>query len=64
MSGTIIAAFSLKNNIKKLLSTKNKQSMSCVNGLRVLAMVWVIFGHIVEWADWALFSNFCFKDKN
>jgi hypothetical protein len=64
MLGTIIAAFSLKKNIRKLFSTKNKQSMSCVNGLRVLAIVWVILGHFVEWADWALFSNICSKDKN
>jgi len=52
-----LRAFSLKNNFKKLLSTQTNQELSCINGLRVISIVWVIIGHLTAWVDWTLISN-------
>jgi len=52
-----LRAFSLKNNFKKLLSTQTSQELSCINGLRVISIVWVITGHLTGWIDWSLISN-------
>jgi hypothetical protein len=55
--GQFLRAFSLKNNLKKLLSTQTSQELSCINGLRVISIVWVITGHLTAWIDWSLISN-------
>lgn len=44
----ILLAFSVYTNGKKLFSMKKSKSydvMHCVNGIRVLSIVWVIFSH-------------------
>lgn len=41
-----IVAFSLISNSKKLFSTKvGEDNISCINGLKVISMIWVILGH-------------------
>lgn len=39
------------------MTTKTKQNLSCINGIRVLSMIWIIFGHSIEWTDYSLFSK-------
>ena len=43
----LIVAFSLINNTKKILSTKQNNSLGleCVNGIKALAMFFIIAGH-------------------
>lgn len=44
----ILAAFSVYNNGEKLFKTTTSSSanvMECVNGIRVLSIVWVIYSH-------------------
>lgn len=43
----LIISFSLINNTKKILSTKQNNSLGleCVNGIRALAMIFIIAGH-------------------
>lgn len=43
-------SFSVRRNLKKLLSTSNTSSNSVIsiNGLRVISMIWIIFGHIYK----------------
>ncbi len=47
----------MRKNIKKLITTKTNENLSCIHGIRVLTMVWIIFGHTIEWADWNLYSK-------
>uniref|UniRef100_A0A1B6GA25 Acyltransferase 3 domain-containing protein n=2 Tax=Cuerna arida TaxID=1464854 RepID=A0A1B6GA25_9HEMI len=43
---TLLCAFSLKTNCRQMLSTRTTPAaLTCLNGLRVLAMFWVILGH-------------------
>ncbi|XP_013389109.1 nose resistant to fluoxetine protein 6 isoform X2 [Lingula anatina] len=43
----VICCFSILSNIRKLLSTKEGDaSLSCLNGMRVITMFWVILGHV------------------
>ncbi|KRY54675.1 Nose resistant to fluoxetine protein 6 [Trichinella britovi] len=47
----ILLAFSLRNNAKKLFSMKTSAGqITCLNGIRVLSMCWIIFGHTYYWA--------------
>lgn len=43
----LIIAFSLINNMKKILSTKQNNSLGleCINGIKALAMIFIIAGH-------------------
>ncbi|CAG9562960.1 unnamed protein product [Danaus chrysippus] len=43
----LIIAFSLINNLKKILSTKQNNSLGleCINGIKALAMIFIIAGH-------------------
>ncbi|GFR70558.1 nose resistant to fluoxetine protein 6-like [Elysia marginata] len=44
----ILAAFSAWTNAEKLLSTKQPPgALSCVNGLRVISINWVVLGHVL-----------------
>ncbi|XP_072013943.1 nose resistant to fluoxetine protein 6-like [Amphiura filiformis] len=41
-----LQCFSLTNNLPKLLDSKqNDRSITCLNGIRVISMFWVILGH-------------------
>jgi hypothetical protein len=42
-----LKAFSLGDNFEKLMSTQTNQELSCLNGLRVLTIVWIIIGHTI-----------------
>ncbi|KRY75622.1 Nose resistant to fluoxetine protein 6 [Trichinella pseudospiralis] len=47
----VLLAFSLRNNAKKLFSMKTSAGqITCLNGIRVLSMCWIIFGHTYYWA--------------
>jgi hypothetical protein len=54
--GPFIEYFSLKQNLKKLLSTETSEELSCLHGIRFFSMVWVVIGHSLEWADLNFFS--------
>lgn len=44
--GKFLLCFSLSKNIDRLKSmTKEDESLKCIQGLRVLAMIGVVFGH-------------------
>jgi hypothetical protein len=55
--GQFLRAFSMKNNFKNLFSTQTSRELSCINGLRVISIVWVITGHLTGWIDWSLISD-------
>ncbi|KAG8287302.1 hypothetical protein J6590_041546 [Homalodisca vitripennis] len=43
---TLLCAFSLSSNCRHMLSTQTSHvTLDCLNGLRILAMIWVIAGH-------------------
>ena len=41
----ILQSFSFKENTVKLFEVKSGENLSCLNGLRVLSMVVIIWGH-------------------
>ncbi|XP_071813468.1 nose resistant to fluoxetine protein 6-like isoform X2 [Apostichopus japonicus] len=44
---SVIFSFALPNNLPKLLSGKmSRDSIPCLNGIRVLSILWVILGHV------------------
>ncbi|CAG0883840.1 unnamed protein product [Cyprideis torosa] len=46
-----LVAFSLYTNTQKLFGTEHpKGSITCLNGIRVLSMVWVIYGHVYNFS--------------
>ncbi|KHJ43731.1 WAP-type 'four-disulfide core [Trichuris suis] len=46
----VLVAFSLYTNTRKVMSTAvPKGQITCFNGIRVLSMWWIIFGHTYYW---------------
>ena len=46
--GQFLLCFSLYTNGCKLLNTKQSaETLSCLNGIRVISMMWVILGHTI-----------------
>ncbi|VEN59111.1 unnamed protein product [Callosobruchus maculatus] len=44
---SILIAFSMYTNWKKIFSTKKTENnLTCLNGLRVISMMWIILGHL------------------
>ena len=51
----MLFCFSLLQNVPPLLSTdEGVRSYSCMNGLRFLAMVWIIYGHTWQLGNYIL----------
>lgn len=47
-ANALIIAFSVYTNGEKLFDmtrSKSKNSIDCINGLRVLSLMWIMFGH-------------------
>ena len=44
----VLNCFSALNNSRKLFSTKDdvKDSLSCLNGIRALSTLWIVFHHM------------------
>jgi len=59
----ILEMFSLEHNLKKLLSSKTDNEISCIHGIRVITITWVIFGHSIDWTYWGIYSNVDRFDK-
>ncbi|CDW54132.1 nose resistant to fluoxetine protein 6 [Trichuris trichiura] len=50
VSQALLVAFSLYTNTRKVMSTTlPKGQITCFNGIRVLSMWWIIFGHTYYW---------------
>jgi len=39
------------------MSPETDQELSCLHGIRVMTIIWVIFGHTIEWTYWGIYSN-------
>uniref|UniRef100_A0A5S6R5D4 NRF domain-containing protein n=1 Tax=Trichuris muris TaxID=70415 RepID=A0A5S6R5D4_TRIMR len=47
----VLLAFSLYTNTRKVITTVQPAGqLTCLNGIRVLSMLWIIFGHSYYWA--------------
>jgi hypothetical protein len=55
---TVLRAFSLENNCKNLISMKRNEELSCICGLRVWVLIWVICCHTIDWTDWTIYSKY------
>jgi hypothetical protein len=40
-----VLCFSAWTNLQKICNTKTEDSLSCIHGLRVFSLLWVIAGH-------------------
>jgi hypothetical protein len=40
-----VLCFSAWTNLRKICNTKTEDSLSCIHGLRVFSLLWVIAGH-------------------
>ncbi|XP_066994975.2 nose resistant to fluoxetine protein 6 [Anabrus simplex] len=50
MVGQLLLCFSVWTNLLKICDTRTKESLSCVHGLRVFSLLWVIAGHTCMFA--------------
>nr|XP_027201165.1 nose resistant to fluoxetine protein 6-like [Dermatophagoides pteronyssinus] len=55
---TCLLWFSPMSNMEKILSSKmDGQDLTCLHGIRVLSMCWIIMGHIIPFFDMNRFSH-------
>jgi hypothetical protein len=55
---SILNAFCLQNNFRRLISNKKQnESLTCLHGLRLLSIVWVVFGHCYGWISFQIFRR-------
>lgn len=48
----LLVAFSLPRNVSKLLSENVAETdLTCLHGMRVFTVSWIIFGHSVVWVN-------------
>jgi hypothetical protein len=47
----ILKAFSMRLNFGKLMSTKANQELSCISGLRVITIVWVVVSDSMDFLN-------------
>lgn len=61
----ILLCFSLKTNGKKILQTdKAEGSIDALHGIRVISMLWIIFGHSISFGQMWLFLRNSSNSKN
>jgi hypothetical protein len=41
----VLLCFSAWTNLQKICDTRTEDSLSCIHGLRVFSLLWVIAGH-------------------
>jgi len=46
----LLRSFSLIHNLPRLLNTNTKGQITCLNGVRVLSICWVMIGHTYDWS--------------
>ena len=52
-----IELLSIKRNLKTLLAKRTSEALPCIHGIRVISMIWIIFGHSTDWLDYNIFSR-------
>lgn len=53
-----LLAFSMGRNIKSLVNTETSDGdISCLHGMRVLLISWIIMGHVFLWINYSQFSR-------
>ena len=59
-SAKLLNCFSLIRNVRSLLNPENKtdKNLDILNGIRVLSMFWIIFGHSYDFGMYAPLYNF------
>ncbi len=61
----ILIATSLYSNTEKLFRTDNGGKITCLNGIRMFSMIWIIFGHTFNYmTDRTHFFLLCKKSFN
>jgi hypothetical protein len=48
--------------MKKLFSFQSNEALSCINGIRVITITWIIIAHTLAWSDNKLLSNYKLSD--
>ncbi|KAG9510743.1 Nose resistant to fluoxetine protein 6, partial [Fragariocoptes setiger] len=57
--------FSVVRNIRRLFDTSNSsQDITCVHGLRFWTITWIIFGHTMQYTEWAGFARAFLVEQN
>jgi hypothetical protein len=55
-TSVLVEVFSMRKNAKRLLSPQTTENLSCLHGIRVITIFWVILGHTVVWVHFQMFS--------
>ncbi|XP_054153015.1 nose resistant to fluoxetine protein 6-like [Oppia nitens] len=46
---TFIKIFSLNQSVHRLLAPTLSSDLSCIHGIRVLSILWILYGHTIQW---------------